>query len=294
MLPLTIGSDGGGSTRLPAALSGVVGYHPSVGRIPFVSYRSRLAKNVFTQATIGPMARDVRDVAIAMQAMAGPDGRDFYCKQERAPDYLARLGDGVRGLNLAWTDDFGIGHTYALPVTPRVIATVREAAQGFNTIGAVLTQTEERWEDFYQALKVLNYVTGFGANQSPEAPTAEAMQAAYELRGRNYDGFRRLFERYDLLVSPTVQFTAFTVEDWDAAWTSDFETYPGTFTPTYTADTHIFNWLGFPAISVPVGFVDGLPVGMQIVGPPEREPLILQAAQAFMAAFPRPEHPPIS
>jgi amidase/aspartyl-tRNA(Asn)/glutamyl-tRNA(Gln) amidotransferase subunit A len=85
------------------------------------------------------------------------------------------------------------------------------------------------------------------------------------------------------------------MEDWAAAWTSDGAKYPhGTFAPTYTVYTHMFNWLGFPAVSVPCGFIDGLPIGLQIVGLPDREPKILQAVAAFLKAYPRNERPNVS
>ena len=83
------------------------------------------------------------------------------------------------------------------------------------------------------------------------------------------------------------------VDDWEAAWTTDGPRFPGgSFAATYTAHTAMFNWLRFPAVSVPCGFVDGLPVGLQIVGPPGSDDRILRAAQAFVRAFPRAERPP--
>jgi amidase/aspartyl-tRNA(Asn)/glutamyl-tRNA(Gln) amidotransferase subunit A len=85
------------------------------------------------------------------------------------------------------------------------------------------------------------------------------------------------------------------MEDWAAAWTKDGAKYAhGTFAPTYTVYTHMFNWLGFPPVSVPCGFIEGLSVGLQIVGLPDREPKILQAAAAFPKAYPRDERPKVS
>ena len=85
LLPLAIGSDGGGSTRLPGAYSGVVALHPSAGLIPTFNYAVQARRN--PTGTIGPMTRDVTDTAITLQAMAGPDGRDFDCLQSAPPDY---------------------------------------------------------------------------------------------------------------------------------------------------------------------------------------------------------------
>ena len=96
-------------------------------------------------------------------------------------------------------------------------------------------------------------------------------------------------------MSVTSQILPKKVEDWDAAWTTDGASYPhGTFAPVYTSHTYMFNWLGFPAVSVPCGFLDGLPLGLQIIGLPGREDLIFRAANAFQQAFPCLDHPPVS
>ena len=120
---MTIGGDGGGSTRLPAAYSGVVGVHPSQGRVPYVNYATPTLR---TGGTYGPLARNVRDAAITLQAMAGPDGRDMISMGDIPEDYQATLDRGVEGLRFAWTDDFGYASMYTLAESPRVVAAVRE------------------------------------------------------------------------------------------------------------------------------------------------------------------------
>ena len=293
MLPFTIGSDGGGSTRLPSALSGVVGLHTTARRIPFVTHR---LEGLPLTGSFGPITRDVRDAAIALQVMAGPDGRDFVCLQDDPPDYSAGLDAGVEGVRFAWTDDFGFGSMYALEETPRVISAVREAAFGFTMIGATVEPTEAVWEDFWPGSTTTSQAYGPGPQGAGGGrPSRAQYLEAVESRAGYYERFRRLFAASDLLLSPTIQFTAFTVEGWDAAWNHDGTTYPhGTFAPTYTTDTHMFNWLGWPAISVPCGFLDGLPVALQIVGCPNSEALILRAAAAFLKAYPRAERPTIA
>lgn len=291
MVPMAIGSDGGGSTRLPGALTGVIGVHTARGRIPYVNYEH--GRFMLTVST-APLARDIRDAAIAMQVMAGPDGRDYITLDVPPPDYVSVLDKGVNGLRFAWTDDFGYGHQYALPQAPRVISTVAKAARTFEKLGATVTPTKEVWEDFW-----LPYVTTSSAyGDGPTAgarPSPEAFQAASEVRGRNHAKFRSLFADCDVLLSPTVPFTAMTVAEWDAAWTKDGERYPHkTFAPTYTVDTHMFNWLGWPALSIPAGFVDGLPVGLQLIAPPEKEALLYQAAAAFQKKAPRTERPSVA
>jgi Asp-tRNA(Asn)/Glu-tRNA(Gln) amidotransferase A subunit family amidase len=291
MLPFTIGSDGGGSTRLPAAYSGVVGLHPTVGLFPNIDYDlPRLPNDI----TIGPLARDVRDAAIVTQVMAGPDGRDPFCLPFDPPDCLGEIDAGVENWRFTWTDDFGYASVYASSESRRVISLVRDAAMGFQSIGASVEATDEVWEDWAEG----SAITGAAFNPPlPDIPrpTASQFQAGFERRGRNAARFAKLFRTHDLLLSPTTQRVAMPVEAWEAAWTTDGPKFAGgSFAPTYTSHTAMFNWLRFPAISVPCGHVDGLPVGLQIVGAPGSEGRILQAAQAFLRAFPRDERPPVS
>jgi aspartyl-tRNA(Asn)/glutamyl-tRNA(Gln) amidotransferase subunit A len=113
------------------------------------------------------------------------------------------------------------------------------------------------------------------------------------VRGRNIDVLSRIFRDNDVLLTPTSQLTARTVEDWDAAWTGrDGRDYPhGGFAGTYVSHVMLFNWLAVPAFSIPCGFVDGLPIGLQIVGKPGSDAKMFRIAQAFQKAFPRDERP---
>src|SRR5690606_38193038 len=104
--------------------------------------------------TIGPITRDVRDAALAMQAMAGPDGRDVFCLPDAVPDYLAGLEQSVKGMRLAWTDDFGYTRKYALPGTEDIITAVRKAANGFTQLGATVEASGEQWQDIHEAVMV--------------------------------------------------------------------------------------------------------------------------------------------
>lgn len=296
LLPITIGSDGGGSTRLPAAYSGVVGVHPQQGRLPHVDYK---APALQLTGTIGPLCRHVRDAAITTQVLAGPDGRDFVCLQEDAPDYLGGLDQGIEGLRIGWTDDFGYAGIYASDESPRVIGTIREAAFALQSIGATVERSSAVWEDYFPGNFTYARIfpmagEGEGETSLPRA-TQEEYRAAADARRRSWDTFKAEFQTYDLLLSPTAQLVAPTVEAWDRAWTTETRSFPhGNYSSVYTSHTAMFNWLGWPAVSVPCGFVDGLPVGLQIIGLPGTEPLILRAAEAFQQAFPRNEHPPIS
>jgi aspartyl-tRNA(Asn)/glutamyl-tRNA(Gln) amidotransferase subunit A len=280
LVPVAIGSDGGGSTRLPASYSGIVGMHPTRGSVPHADYAN--PAHMLT-TTIGPLARDVRDAAIAAQVMAGPDGRDFISIQSEPGDYLAELDAGVGGMRLAWTDDFGYAGMYALAESPRVIAHVRSEARDFEALGATVEPTGEVWEDFWPSYMVTSQTFAeLVTFDNMPRPSAGALEAALAVRQRNWQRFRALLSDYDLLLSPTSQLTARTIGDWNAAWTEPEPTWPhGMFAPHYTSHTHMFNWLGWPAVSVPCGLVDDLPVGLQIIGKPGSEARILQAAAAF-------------
>jgi Asp-tRNA(Asn)/Glu-tRNA(Gln) amidotransferase A subunit family amidase len=295
LVPVAIGSDGGGSTRLPAAYSGVVGVHPTRGLIPSVNYEH---PTFDLTSSVGPLARDVRDAAVVTQALAGPDGRDYICIQAETPDFLTSLEAGVDGLRFAWTDDFGYASLYAAAESPRVIAHVRAAAFGLQALGAQVETTAEVWEDPKRGGgpaegEPFVYQIAVAPSQAAlPGHSPQAYQDAAEERARNWARFRHLFGKYDLLLSVTSQQVAPSVEDWDTAWTSGGHRYPhGTFAPTYVSHTVLFNLLGFPAVSVPCGFIDGLPVGLQIVGAPGREDVILRAASAFQNLFPPNDRP---
>jgi Asp-tRNA(Asn)/Glu-tRNA(Gln) amidotransferase A subunit family amidase len=290
LVPLGLGSDGGGSTRLPSAYSGVFGIVATPGRIPWINPGSPA---LTLTASTGPMCRDVIDGALATQAMAGHDGRDFYSLFDEPDDYLAEIDAGVEGMRFAWSDDLGFASIYAMEESPRVISAIREAALGFGQIGATVEVTDERWDDFHDGFQMINRVFGSGGRGTGEKVPEPEFWESLEARGRNIAKFDRLWKDFDVLLTPTAQLVARTVEEWDACWTTDQDRFAhGSFAGTYTSHVMLFNWLSFPAFSVPCGFVDGLPVGMQIVGKPGTEKKMFQIAQAFRTAFPRDERPP--
>ena len=297
LVPLAMGSDGGGSTRLPAAYSGAVGMHLTRGLVPFVDY---VHPRLLFDTSFGPLARDVRDVALATSVLSGPDGRDYVCIQDATQNCLAELDAGVEGMRMAWTDDFGFTKRYGTPDGDRIIEHVRNAARRMVELGAVVEQTDEIWEDRAAdgigswIAEPQSYETGISFN--PDAPPPpDGYQKQAEARARNWDRFRRLFGTYDVILSVTAQRTAPTLDEWDRFYTTEGSSFPGgSFAPTYCSHTMLFNWLGFPAISVPCGFVDGLPVGLQIGSWAGREDKVFRVAQAFQRAFPEDRRPPVS
>jgi aspartyl-tRNA(Asn)/glutamyl-tRNA(Gln) amidotransferase subunit A len=290
LVPIAIGSDGGGSTRLPSAYSGIFGIVATPGRIPWVLPASPA---IALTASTGPMCRDVRDGALVLQALAGPDGRDFFSLREQPDDYLAHIDAGVAGMRFAWTDDFGYASAYALQESPRVIAAIREAAKNFSNLGATVEPTREVWDDFWDGFTMINRVFGSGGRGLGAQPTPEEYWQSATMRKRNTDAFDRIFADHDVLLAPTSQLTARKVADWNDCWTGDGTRFRhGTFAGTYTSHVMLLNWLAMPAFSVPCGFVDGLPVGMQIIGKPGSEAKMFRIAQAFQKAFGRSERPP--
>ena len=281
MLPFCIGSDGGGSTRLPASLCGVIGLHPTTGRVPNAVYDS--ARLMLT-STFGPIARDMRDVALVLQAIAGPDGRDMLSTvHPPAPDYLAALANGAKAMKLGWTEDFGFASRYFTPESPAIIAQTHEAVHGFRALGATVTPAEVTLEDFWPHVASTMY------HYEGAAQPAATMEVAFRVRGRNRAIMDALLEEHDFILSTTIPFTAPSVQQWSDNWKDGVS-----FAPFYTSETFMFNWLQLPAISLPIGLYKGMPIGLQIVGKPDSEPRMFAAAAAFMAKFPQSARPRIS
>ena len=273
MTPLNIAADGLGSTRLPAAFCGLVGLHATRGLVPSFEWERLFTRPITTS---GPLARDVRDAATVLSVLAGPDGRELMGLPDEPDDYLGRLEDGARGVRLVWTDDFGYARQFAVAETERVIETVRAAALRLEAAGAVVEATDAVFENPGRAAQafLMSDPTLFpDAKIEPEKATQ-----AREARGRIGGALRRALDGADFIITPTV----LCVAPRRTAW-ADPEGSPAG-SGLYTAMTGVANLLGWPAISVPAGLVDGLPVGLQILGRPKSEARMLQLAQAFLAA----------
>jgi aspartyl-tRNA(Asn)/glutamyl-tRNA(Gln) amidotransferase subunit A len=291
---LHIGTDGGGSIRIPAGFSGIVGLKPSFGRVPAFP-----ASPFGTLAHIGPMARSVADVALMLTVMAQPDSRDWYQFPHPCQDFRHGLDGGVGGLRIA------VARTLAgAAVDPKVAALVAKAAGRFAELGAVV---EEAAPDLPDCNPIFQILWFSGAANLLRAYTPEqkaamdkglvevadegarigildylAAQKAREAVGQTMKAFHR---RYDLLLLPTLPVAAF-----DAG----LERPPGQGRWTdWTPFTYPFNLSQQPAISVPAGLTaDGLPVGLQIVGPMHDDGLVLRAAAAYESVagpFPLPK-----
>ncbi len=295
LLPAALCSDGGGSSRLPAAYSGIVGLHTTPGYVPWVNHKRQTPMG--STATIGPMTRDVRDAAILLAVIGGPDGRDEVGLPVALPDPRDGLERGAQGMKLAWTDDFGYARKYAAAAGDRVIAQIRAAAFACKEIGANVLETEIHWEDSIEAMRLkfaADGIASMGLTGGEVAPE-DAYERAIGVRYRNWQRFQQVFAQADFLLCPTIASIAPSIEEfttWIPSGMSIMQLVPGA--ARYTAYTGLLNWLKLPAISVPCGFVDGFPVGLQIIGPSSSDARILRLAHAFLQAFPRAERPPIS
>jgi aspartyl-tRNA(Asn)/glutamyl-tRNA(Gln) amidotransferase subunit A len=288
---IAVGTDGGGSIRIPAALTGLVGVKAQFGRVPV--YPTPATP---TLAHVCPLARTVRDAALLFMALAGHDPRDPASLPLPLPDALAACGHDVRALRIAWSPTYG----YA-PVDPEVRAIAEHAARAFADMGCRVDEVESPFGADSADLWSAEFYAGIGARLGPvlrEQPgvldpeVAVVVERATAMRAEDYyravfgryefrERVRRFFEPYDLLLSPTLP-----VAGVDA----------GIAVPPALAERNIVTWVcytypfnltGQPAASIPAGFTAArLPVGLQIVARPFREDHLFAAAAALEAARP--------
>jgi aspartyl-tRNA(Asn)/glutamyl-tRNA(Gln) amidotransferase subunit A len=290
--PLHVGTDGGGSIRIPASFAGIFGHKPSFGRIPV--YPPSAA---WSLSHVGPMTRTVADAALMLNVCAGPDARDQYSLPAERVDYVRALGQGVRGLRVAYSDDLG----FADAVDPEVRTICGAAARAFRELGGQLSQVHPRWPSPRQAWELI-FCGGIATRLAPsldrrqdidpgllkiieqylaQPPTAYVQAWFDRLTWAQHP--RALFERYDLLLTPTIACPPFPVGLDNPAEIA------GRAVPAYgwIPFTYPFNMTGQPAASVPCGFTSrGLPVGLQIVGRHNDDASVLRAAAAFERARP--------
>ncbi len=294
----SIGTDAGGSVRIPGAFCGLVAMKASVGRVP--SYPQSAAG---TLGHVGPICRTVRDAARLLDIMSVPDARDWLCLPRRDGSFLDSIDDGVGEMTIAFSPTL----SYA-KVDPRVATLVERAVASFEKLGARVERVAVPFDNPTECFRS-HFFTGIAHSlrslseeqlalldpglsrvlQLAKNTELESFQSAVDQRvalGRT----NRLFhERFDLLLTPTLAVPAFEAgrlspdgydqEDW----------------LTWSPFTYPFNLTGQPAITVPCGFTEeGLPVGLQIVGPIHGDELVLRAAQAYQAAHSTLERrPPI-
>jgi amidase len=288
MIAIAEGTDLGGSLRIPASFCGVVGLRPSPGLVP-----TDPAEWVWdTLQVSGPMARTAEDVALALQAIAGPSERVPLAQPMEGRDFVAAVRAGPsRGLRVAYCPDVaGIG------IESSVEAACRSAAFALKDVGAVVDEVEldlSFARDAFLALRgewfvawmyeKLEQMDAFGVNvrnntRSGLEADPRRLGAAHYERGRMWRKFREFFGNYDHLLTPTMCVPPFPVDQ------NYPQTVAGKTMKTYVdwlAPTFLLSMSGLPIASVPAGLdVGGMPVGLQIVGRPRGEEQVLALAGA--------------
>jgi len=292
MGPIAMGTDGGGSIRIPASFAGIYGIKPTFGRVP---YYPAPAFDALSHA--GPLTRTVADAALVLGVAAGPHAADRLSLEAPPADYVGELGKGIKDLKVAWSPDLGYAR-----VDPEVTDVTTKAARAFEELGCHVEEVNPGFGDvieFYRTIMRVGVAVSLSdllpkweqemdpglvnvARAGKDIPAVDFAKAQGE-RHRFYDRVRRFFETYDLLLTPTVAVPPFKAgapspepehglgEDW-------IEWAPFSFP---------FNLTHMPAASVPAGFTKtGLPIGLQIVGPRFAELTVLQASAAFEEARP--------
>jgi amidase len=294
MLPVADGTDYGGSLRNPAGWNNVFGFRTSFGRVPADGRDAWLP----SMGVAGPMARNVPDLALLLSVQAGHDARAPLSLEGDGARYRSPLEADLEGKRIAWVGDFG-GY---LPYEAGVLDVCKAALKTFEAIGCIVEEAQPDYpvDAVWQAfVKLRAWQTGGTLLPFYRDPTKRALMkpeavwevesglklsayditAASAVRSEWYHAVRRFFERYDYFVVPTAQLFPFPIE---LTWPREIG---GTRMTTY------HEWMkgvlpvtmaGSPALAVPAGFgAQGLPIGIQIVGPNHAEFACLQLAHAY-------------
>lgn len=289
--PFALGTDGGGSTRIPASLTGLVGVKAQFGRVPVFP-----ASATPTLAHVGVLARTVRDAALLLTAVSGHDRRDPFSVAGAVPDYLGACDRTVRGMRIAWSPTLG----YAEP-SAEVVEITRDAVKALESLGCHVETIDDPIGGDPLDLWVPEFYAGVGTRlaktlrETPELldpMVVDVLERALEQTTQEYytkvflrydfrEKVRQFFEPYDLLVTPTLPVPAFPV---------GLGVPPGyehRSIVSWVYYTYPFNLTGQPAASVPAGLSkEGLPVGLQLVAKINHETDIFRAAAALEHARP--------
>ena len=286
--PLSLGTDGGGSIRIPAGFSGIFGLKPSFGRVPAYP-----ASPFGTVAHVGPMTRTVEDAAIMMNAISLPDSRDWLSLPYDKRDYVKNLNGGINGLKVAYSPGLGYAE-----VEPGIRRLVDRAAKSLAALGAKVDEIDPGFENPAPAFRVL-WWSGVRAllsslpeekrrlldpgladvlEQSMSISLDEHLEAVKQ-RGALGSKMRQFMERYDLLITPSLPIAAF-----EAGKLQPDSELTGKWVD-WTPFSFPFNLTQQPAASVPCGFTEeGLPAGLQIVGRMFDDWTVLRAAHTYEQA----------
>ena len=291
MGPLSVGTDGAGSVRIPAAFCGNFGLKPSFGRVPAYPLSP-----MGTVAHLGPHTMSVRDAALMMNVLSLPDARDWHSLPADGRDHLDGLDDGVRGLKIAYSPRLG----YAEGVDAEVAAAVDAAARALQSLGATVEAVDPGIDDplpitiglwFVGAWTVWNDLSAEQQALADPDFAAEAEQgsrySALDIqrltreRGALGSQMRRFMQRFDLLLTPAVAVPAF-----DARPAGHRPLTPRSMLG-WTPFSYPFNLTQQPACTIPCGLTKaGLPIGLQLVGRMFDDATVLRAARAYETVRP--------
>ena len=301
MGPFAIGSDGGGSVRIPASFSGIVGIKASMGRVPlWPGTKDETMPGVSSWESlecIGPMSRTVADSALMLSVISGPDMRDRRTLPKAEFDWMECLQGDLEGLRIAYSSDWG----YAA-VDPEVRRVVGDAVKVFESdLGCTIEEANPGWDDPYGAFWGLvaaetdligmrrlaeehaHHMTPHLVDFLNTPWTAEQLTSAVMARKGVANKAAEFMSNYDLLLTPTLTVPPFALN------IQGVEKVDGQIVPPFQwlSFTFPFNMTGQPAASVPAGFTkNGLPVGLQIVGRHLDDPAVIRACANFEKARP--------
>ena len=290
--PVGIGTDGGGSIRIPAAFCGLFGIKASFGRVP-----NYPATTVDSLRHKGPLTRTVADAALVLDVIAGPDDRDAMSLPGETMRYSEVLEEGSSGWKIAYSPDLGFGE-----VDPEVASICAAAAEQFSNAGALVETVSLDWPDPYDCWNIYFY-GGIAGSCGPrladegdqlDPGLRELVEEGVKLTGGEFaraalDRFAywqqvvSLYDSYDLLVTPGTAVPPFPVGHDNAPPMPGQEPRPLLWTPF----TYPFNLTGQPAAVVPCGFTaSGLPLSLQVVGRRYDDAGVLRACRAFEQVAP--------
>ena len=306
LCPIAHGNDGGGSIRIPSSFCGVFGLKPSFGRVPIYPHLPGWE----TLNHEGAISRTVEDNALILDVMAGPSLYDQNSLPQYPGKFQKEMKGDVKGLRVAFTSDLGGG----FPVDSQVLEISRKAAFSFKELGCRVEDIKPGWMNMEPDFLVTLLSETLTAHENeldkykeivfpPYIPFLD-FASAYNNRDvirvqfhryQFYEQVSQVFEKYDLLLTPTLATAAFEAGDkgpLGPAKVNGQDASPS----SWLCFTYPFNFTGQPAASVPCGFnSEGLPVGLQIVGRRFDEAMVLRAAAAFEKAHPwRDKKPPIT
>ncbi len=286
--PLALGTDGGGSIRIPAGFTGVFGIKPSFGRVP-----AWPLSPFGTVAHVGPMTRSVEDAAIMMNVIAKPNSRDWHSLPYDGRDYTRKLDKGVKGLRIAYSPRLGY-----VDVDPEISRLVETAVKVFSSLGAHVEEVDPGFEDpapCFRTLwwsgaraalgklplekkKLLDPALADVVEQSMTLSLDDYLDAV-RVRGALGSHMRQFMESYDLLLTPTLPIAAF-----EAGKLSPGDITSGKWV-NWTPFSYPFNLTQQPATSVPCGFTKGgLPAGLHVVGRMFDDKTVIRACHAYEQA----------